>query len=177
MNYSLQENAEASNLGQSKFNRNWLETAYGKKEVSSFLEKPIICSGSTMGEQVAVESYLRAMVAQFDVTKCKQKGCDQGFHNYLYYAKKLENAHGIREIEVFEQGKGIINNLGVLRSKPLKEWGLLDDETLNVLNWDGSVSRVAHQFDRDDELNKFIKGKRSEFTADWGSHGVVAAER
>jgi hypothetical protein len=49
----------------------------------------------------------------------------------------------------------------------LKEWGLLEAGTLKVLNWDKTVSRVAHQFDRDDELNKFIKGKRSAFGGDW----------
>jgi hypothetical protein len=115
-----------------------------------------------MGEKVAIESYLRGMVAQFEKTKCKSKGCDQGFHNYLYYSGGLQNVQGIREVKVFEQGKGIINNLGVLRSKPLKERGLLDDE-MRVLNWDKSISAVAHQWDRDDELNKHVKGKRLQF--------------
>jgi hypothetical protein len=132
--------------------------------VKPFFEKPIVCSGSTMGEQVAIESYLRAMVEQFDKTKCKQKGCDQGFHNYLYYSDSLKSVHGIRDVVFFDQGKGIINNLGVLRKKPLKEWGLLDEE-FNVLNWDKSLSPVAHQFDRDDELNQFVKGLRRKYEA------------
>ena len=67
---------------------------------------------------------------------------------------------------MFEQGKGIINNLGVLRNKPLRERGLLNDE-MTVLNWDGSISYVAHQFDRDDELNKFVKDKRQGFLMRW----------
>ena len=119
-----------------------------------------------MGETVALESYLRAMVHQFDTTKCVNKGCDQGFHNYLHYSRDLEHTEGIEKVVVFEQGKGIINNLGVLRNKPLRERGLLDDE-MTVLNWDGSISYVAHQFDRDDELNKFVKGKRQGFMMRW----------
>jgi hypothetical protein len=128
-------------------------------KVQSFFDKPIICSGSTMGQQVAMEPYLHAMVAQFDNTSCKLKGCDQGFHNYLYYSNSLSNLNGVRDVVEFDQGKGIINNLGVLRTKPLRKWGLLNDEN-TVLNWDGSVSAVAHQFDRDDELNKHLKGVR-----------------
>ena len=58
-----------------------------------------------MGEQVAIESYLRGMVKQFDDTKCKLKGCDQGFHNYMYYSGGLKNVEGVREVEVFGQGK------------------------------------------------------------------------
>eukprot|EP00557_Chaetoceros_sp_GSL56_P003295 CAMPEP_0176499958 /NCGR_PEP_ID=MMETSP0200_2-20121128/13240_1 /TAXON_ID=947934 /ORGANISM="Chaetoceros sp., Strain GSL56" /LENGTH=669 /DNA_ID=CAMNT_0017898483 /DNA_START=31 /DNA_END=2037 /DNA_ORIENTATION=- len=146
--YFFEENAEASTIGQSTFNSKWLKEAYGQSAVEPFFDKPIICSGSTMGEKVAIESYLRGMVAQFEKTKCKAKGCDQGFHNYLYYSGGLQNVKGIREVKVFEQGTGTINNLGVLRSKPLSERGLLD-ENMNVLNWDKSISPVAHQWDRD----------------------------
>jgi len=166
MLYFYAENDITSKIGDSKFNKNWLVNAYGNENVSSYFDKPIICSGSTMGEGIAIESYLRVMVAQFDNTNCKLKGCDQGFHNYLHYSGALDHAKGISEVKVFEQGKGIINNLALLRSKPLREWGLLNSE-MGVLNWNGSVSNVAHQFDRDDELNKFVKGKRKEFTSDW----------
>ena len=121
-----------------------------------------------MGEQIAIESYLRGMVKQFDDTKCKMKGCDQGFHNYMYYSGGLKNVQGVRDVIVFGQGKGIINNLGVLRSKPLKEWGLLD-EGMKVLNWDKSISPVAHQFDRDGDLNNHLKGIRSGFEKEFKS--------
>ena len=116
-----------------------------------------------MGEQIAIESYLRGMVSQFDTTKCKMKGCDQGFHNYMYYSGGLKNVQGVRDVVVFGQGKGIINNLGVLRSKPLREWGLLDADTMKVLNWDKSVSPVAHQWDRDSELNDHLKEVRQTY--------------
>ena len=157
----MKENAIVD-IGKSSFNSRWLKEAYGMDKVQSFFEKPIICSGSTMGQKVAMEPYLRAMISQFDETKCKLKGCDQGFHNYLYYSNSLFSLKGIREVVEFEQGKGIINNLGVLRTKPLREWGILNDEN-TVLNWDKSVSAVAHQFDRDDELNKHLKGVRREY--------------
>mmetsp|Transcript_45668 Transcript_45668/g.97070 ORF Transcript_45668/g.97070 Transcript_45668/m.97070 type:complete len:721 (-) Transcript_45668:21-2183(-) len=166
------ENADAVKIGSSRFNRSWLITAYGEKNVSSYFEKPVICSGSTIGNQDAIETYLRAMVAEFDTTLCKSKGCDQGFHNYLYYSGKLgaddtSKVEGISKVIVHEQGKGIINNVAALREKPLKEWGLYDAEKQRVLNWDGTTSAVAHQYDRDKEVNIMVKGKKRQFEQQW----------
>jgi hypothetical protein len=79
--YFFGENHEATRLGKSTKNRNWLRNAYGD-EVS---DKPTICSGSTMGEQIALETYLRALVNEWDETDIGMTGADQGFHNYLYY--------------------------------------------------------------------------------------------
>jgi len=163
------ENAASTKIKDSSFNSNWLRTAYGKEVIKPFQDQPVICSGSTMGEKIALESYLRAMVTQFDETKCKLKGCDQGFHNYLYYSKSLHHVSGISEVKVFQQGTGIVNNLGLLRTKPLKEWKVLDADN-TVLNWDGSVSAVAHQFDRDGDLNKIIKAKKAIFRSEWSQY-------
>jgi len=164
------ENADAVRIGTSNYNRRWLNTAYGEKNVKPFYDKPVICSGSTIGNQDAIETYLRAMVAEYDATLCKQKGCDQGFHNYLYYSGKLEkslNTEGISKIIVHEQGKGIINNLGAMRAKALTEWGLYDAKRELVLNWDGTTSRVAHQYDRDKEANIMVKNKKKQFERQW----------
>lgn len=120
-------------------------------------DKRILCSGSTIGEQVAIESYLRAMIQQFDITKCIMKGCDQGMHNYLYYNGTLLNTSGIREVIAVEHGKGNVLNLSVLRSKSLTEWGLYDPEKQIVFNWDKTVAPIVHQFDRDAELSQFVR--------------------
>lgn len=168
------ENADAVRIGTSAYNKGWLVNAYGKKAVSPYFNEPVICSGSTMGNQDAIETYLRAMVAQFDATSCKSKGCDQGFHNYLYYSGQLGKVNdeatsvgAITKLVVHEQGKGIINNLGALRTKPLKEWGMYDAEKELVLNWDGSTSPVAHQYDRDKEVNIMVKIKKKQFEQQW----------
>jgi len=169
--YFFEENAEATTIGQSSYNSRWLKTAYGVDNVSSFFDKPVVCSGSTMGEKVAIEAYLRAMVAQFDETHCKVKGCDQGFHNYLHYSHSLEGVKGIRSIELHEQGKGIINNLGLLRDKPLRERGVLKEGSNEILNWDGRISPVAHQFDRDDELKTIVNDYKKDWFAKWKERG------
>ena len=117
-----------------------------------------------MGEQVAIETYLRAMVQESDETGTKLMGADQGFHNYLYYSNKLASAETIRAIVVFDQGRGAINNLGAMRTAPLEEWGnghlveVVSNTSMTVLNWDGKPSPVVHQFDRHKVLSKFIYG-------------------
>jgi len=112
------------------------------------------------------------MVAEYDTTLCKSKGCDQGFHNYLYYSGKLgatdgSSVEGISKVIVHDQGKGIINNVAALRDKPLKELGLYNAEKQLVLNWDGTTSAVAHQYDRDKEANIMVKGKKRQFEQKW----------
>lgn len=81
-----------------------------------------------------------------------------GFHNYLYYSGKLTNSDTISKLVVWEQGKGIINNLGALRTKTFAEWGFYNQETSEVYNWDGTLSPVAHQWDRDKHLhNHYVR--------------------
>jgi len=176
--YFFGENIEATRLGKSKQNAKWIRAAYGEAVGQALDEKPTICSGASMGEQVAMESYVRAMVAESDHTGTKLMGADQGFHNFLYYSNKLKNSVRIHDIVVFDQGTGIVNNMGALRTKALNEWGngkLLDEtkdenneKLYRVLNWDGVLSPVAHQFDRHKELTQnFFRAKAPKFIAEW----------
>ena len=99
------------------------------------------------------------MVKQFDDTKCKMVGCDQGLHNFVHYFGVLNDTMGVRDIIVTKQGEGTVNNLAALRNSPLKDQGVLQPQTDLVLNWDGSVSPVVHQFDRDKELKSIMASR------------------
>ena len=79
--YLFGENPEATRLGISKKNKQWISNAYGAAAIEALKDKPTICSGSTMGEQIAIETYLRAMVNEHDECSIKMMGSDQGFHN------------------------------------------------------------------------------------------------
>jgi len=157
-------------ISDSSFNVNWLNRAYGKSKVADIMNQTVICSGSTFGEQVAIETYLRAMVAQFDATRCKMHGCDQGFHNYIFHKNILVNATGVSEIIFNEQGKGIVNNIGALAASEetptLQDQGLIDDKG-NLLNFDGLVSPVVHQYDRDEGLTKVYNHRISSLLASY----------
>jgi hypothetical protein len=158
--YFFGENTEATRLGKSHKNYLWLRNGYGEEIVQALKEKPTICSGSTMGEQIAIETYLRALVNEHDECRIKMTGSDQGFHNYLYYSSKLNSASTIRRIVVWEQGRGVINNLGALRTKTLAQWGIYNPDTHIVYQWNGTKSAVVHQWDRDKQLYNYMLGKR-----------------
>ena len=146
----------AASIGKSSYNSQWISAAYGKQVLDQMRDKPVICSGSTIGDALAIEAYLRAMVAQFDSTRCKKKGCDQGMHQVLYYGNHLNGVQDIREIIVSKQGEGEVNNLAAMRNSPLSEQGVLVNG--NIVNWgDRSISAVVHQYDRDKETSKIIK--------------------
>lgn len=172
--YFFGENAEATRLGKSKMNAKWITNAYGDKTSKALSDKPTVCSGATMGEQVALVSYVSAMVAESDETLTVLMGADQGFHNYLHYSHKLANAKAIHSVVVYDQGTGIVNNLGALRDQPLSTWGngkllAVGEEQgkprrYSVHNWDGTRSPVVHQYDRHPILSKyFYKQKGREF--------------
>ena len=163
------ENANATRLGRSTKNVNWLKNGYGTDLLSYLTEKPTICSGSTMGERVAMEEYLKAEISEDDETPVRMTGSDQGYHNYLYYSQKLRNVHAIESITVWEQGKGLINNLGALRRQTLQNWGMYNNESHEVYQWDGSLSPVVHQWDRDAHLHRFrVKELMRKLETWWG---------
>jgi hypothetical protein len=133
-----------------------LETVTASRVLDALREKPTICSGSTMGEAVAIEQYLRAEINEKDETEIRTSWIRSGFHNYLYYTHKLANVDAIRSLTVWIQGRGIINNLGALRKKPLVEWRNYNTTTHDVINWDGTLSPVVHQWDRDKDLHHYL---------------------
>lgn len=72
--YLFGENAEATRLGISRKNRQWIQVGYGESTMNAIKDKPTICSGSTMGEQIAIETYLRAMVNEHDEANVRMTG-------------------------------------------------------------------------------------------------------
>ncbi|GKY95624.1 hypothetical protein MPSEU_000523700 [Mayamaea pseudoterrestris] len=166
--YFFGENADATRLGKSRKNANWLRNGYGAGLLDALADKPTICSGSSMGEQVALETYLRALINEHDEGSVRMTGSDQGFHNYLYYSGKLLNAATISKLIVWEQGRGMINNLGALRTNTLTSWGVRDPDTTVVYQWDGETpSPVVHQWDRDKDLHNYMLAKHRTWTKEW----------
>ena len=171
----FEEKREAVDIGKSKYNSRWIKSAYGHGALKKMESKPVICSGSTMGSQAAIEHYSSAMVAQFDKTKCKAVGCDQGFHNYIYYEGGLESwlrGKGCSTY-VHEQGSGAVNNLAALRQTSLRSQGVLKvqdglgSDDIFVASNNGKPSPILHQYDRDDELKKTIQKRAAVLLQGW----------
>jgi hypothetical protein len=137
------------------------------------------------------------MIQSFDETKCLVVGCDQGHHNYLLYSGRLlpanatydeatSNKRRIASIEFVRQGHGMVNTLGLFcglrkqRNKKkrtqqtLTNHDVLDKADLStVLNFDGSISAVVHQFDRCDEILHLINERTEDMWNGWKSFGTA----
>ena len=157
----------------------------------------VLCSGTTIGGYNAIATYLIHMIRSFDESpQCNHvTGCDQGHHNFLVYSGLLTHKSTttdevyriqgsllpspISKIIVGKQGYSIVNTLGLLAKRedihhkgeqiitPLRSLGILDNETDHVLNWDGSLSPVFHQYDRDRELKSIIDQRGKNLVRQW----------
>jgi len=157
---------EASKISESRANRKWIEKTYSSEVRKAMEDKMVICSGTTLGSQPAIESYARAMVHEFDQTKCKRCATkhDQCFHNYLIHQNRLVGANGgrISNVVVHAQGEGgIVNTVGLVSQnhdgKSLQELGLVKAETREILENDlQTISAVVHMYDRDVSMKDWV---------------------
>ncbi|CAB9496337.1 expressed unknown protein [Seminavis robusta] len=162
-------------LRDQAYNREWILITRGATVVDQIGNKTVLCSGTTLGGKVAIESYLRAMVQSFDETVCTKVGCDQGQHNYLIHSgRPMSESTQIDRIEYGKQGASLVNTLCLFASQhpPLRTLGLVDNTTNEVLNHDGSVSAVVHQFDREPEIFAIFNKRGEEFFKDWDAAWV-----
>jgi hypothetical protein len=58
-----------------------------------------------------------------------------------------------------------------LRTKKFSEWGIYNEKTHKVFNWDlKTLSPVAHQWDRDEALHSWLyRTKMPEWVREWKS--------
>lgn len=106
----LYEENKAVKIG-TNLNQTMMPTAYSKEVLNIIKSYPVLIPSSTHGDQIAIETYLRAMVKQFDYTQCAEVFCEWAFHNYLYYFGVLREAPSIDHVLVSVQGSGSVNYL------------------------------------------------------------------
>jgi len=125
----------------SKWNRKCIQSCWGK--FSFLTQNHSLCSGIIFGSPLGWKVLTTKMDVQFETkrnTKCKL--IDQGVLNYLFFTKQLHPLN----ILVQPRGEGIANNLGVIR--PRSSIKRLLNERGQVVNKDGSLSPIVHQYDR-----------------------------
>lgn len=119
------------------FNTKWLEWGFGPGAVSEVGDNITSCSGVTIGSYRAMMHYLQVMLDQMLLLKSHPNGMDQGVHNYVLYKRLLE---GVR---LFANGAGPVLTMGKTTDLETRF-----DEEGRVLNDDGTVAHVLHQYDR-----------------------------
>lgn len=155
--------------------QNWL-TEWPIRECKGLsYSEPMLCSGTTVGSRKAMLKYLEIMYQEMKVwiedPRCRFNinGDDQSIHNHLFYSGQLPFATSI-----VNRAGGIVNTIGHHASllyqahfkqfdeettRPISypganertwfgtEYGLTNEDGL-LVEFDGSVSKVVHQWDR-----------------------------
>ena len=126
------------------YNGNWIRHYYGDAAYEQIADNPVLCSGTTLGSYRRMVEYLEIMCAEIR-EKLSQNfaylvGADQGIHFYKFYSG------GIPGAVVREHGKSEVQTLHY-------EKRFLFSKECFLLNYDGSVVPVVHQYDRHSQFS------------------------
>ncbi len=145
-------------------NARWLDYVYGREKWKSFGSHPVSCAGTTLGTIGAVREYLTRMSAEIIRLTPRlvgQDGLDQGVHNFLLNTGQLPPAR------LAENGDG---PFATLHGEDMAAFAR--DGRNRILNRDGSVVPIVHQFDRIPGLGAELFAAVSQAPADVGTTGI-----
>jgi hypothetical protein len=178
---------EPVTIAQSNANKRWIQYTYSSDVYETMKHRMVICSGVTMGGQRAMETYVRAVVDEFDRVqrKASTRYHDQCIHNFLYHTNKLigSNGNSITNIVVHKQGEGgIVNTIGLVsrmnNNTPLRGLGLVHNTTWEILENDGrTVPAIIHMYDRDEEMKMYINQLIQEELSEWRRSKIQKSRR
>lgn len=142
---------ESKLIGECSWNRMWLSDIYGIQEAEKLYYKPISCNEIIMGNYNRITEYVSLMASYICKPDSKPLVIDQGVHNYLLWNDMLG------EVQLFKPGEGVVYTMGyVITDNHGKEIFKLNDKN-QVLNNDGSVVPMIHQYDRSGTLNTILR--------------------
>lgn len=125
------------------YNSMWLRTGYGEEALRDVGDEIASCSGITIGGTAAIMKYLELMVDHMLRLKFHPSGMDQGVHNYLLYKRE------VKDVKLFPNRLGPVFTMGKTVDLPTQF-----DKKGFVLNKDGTIAHVLHQYDRHIEQGK-----------------------
>ena len=148
-------------IGGSQWNTDVIAACY-PPEVLTFdgpvARAPVSCSGTLLASYAGMLEYLRAMEEEMlaplaVLPRCQAAGGrDQGFHNVLLHSGRLAArlaAAGLGGLRIYANEDGPVQTL---------QFGDLRIDSLGrVLNAQGSVAHIVHQFDRKREVVKLVE--------------------
>lgn len=120
------------------FNANWIKEAFGSKAFGDIGNKPIVCSGITIGNYLLMVDYLEKLT-HYIINVVKDKGCkDQGIHNYLIHTNQ------VKQVELIPDDEGPVSTISSYKDVT----DVLLDKTKQVRSKQGQLVNVVHQYDR-----------------------------
>lgn len=133
-------------IGDCPWTAPWIVTAYGHRRLEQLRTQPMSCSGTTMAPVPLMMTYLRAMLDEIQVMRSGDAYLDQAAHNVLLHAGKVEP---VRRMQNFE---GPILTVG---SEPACQLNAANE----LVNRDGSVIAIVHQYDRHPQLARTMEAR------------------
>jgi hypothetical protein len=122
-------------FGVDGFNRRWISDLYGESGVSELGDRIVSCSGVTFGTRDLMTGYLRVMADEVRRHLPPLGPHDQAMHNWLLYTGRFDGSFSV------SNGYGRVLTMGAQHHVEVSADG-------TVLNRDGSVPAVLHQYDR-----------------------------
>jgi hypothetical protein len=121
-------------------NAMWVAGAYGEAALARIAAQPVSCSGISYGTTAGILDYLAAMTDELTAHTHEiagSDGYDQGVHNFLIWSGRFPRA------QLAENSHGPVLTLQAVPAGEIRA-----DATGRLLNDEGAVVPVLHQYDR-----------------------------
>jgi hypothetical protein len=137
---------ESSTLG-GRFNQEWITHLYGAAAAAKLASFTVSCSGTVIGPRAEMLHYLKTMWEAILWRRRPLGSRDQGVHNHLLRSGRFG------DVEIVRNGTGRVLTMGAMARIDRAEDG-------TILNSDGTVPAVLHQYDRHDGLAEELVSPR-----------------
>ena len=141
---------EDGNLSQGT-NKKWIIDAYGMDLYNSIKNQRIICVGTILGTIDKLIEFSKIMWEKLDSEwSLRYNVIEQAVANYLIYHDKMFNDCLIKS----ENKNGLIMTIGLTKEKDI-----YFDINGNIVNGNGEVAAVIHQYDRKSKIVEKVINK------------------
>jgi hypothetical protein len=130
------------------WNAHWVRELYGAEVLCSIGEMPVSCSGVTYGDGESMLRYLQMMtqaILKLSRQAARHGWFDQAIHNVILWTHQAGEPYGL------ESFASAVATLGAVKTS---EMALSDDG--KILNRDGSIVSILHQYDRHPALKSLL---------------------
>ncbi len=142
-------------IGDNKQNIIWLSEGFGRDNIEMLLDKPISCAGTTLGDTQSILRYVNQMIDHVRELPNPMTCIDQAIHNYMLHRGELEN------VEMMVNEESIVQTMALMKNYST-------NQQHQVVNRDGTLPCVLHQYDRHAQVNKWVSDRLHGSRLNWG---------
>jgi hypothetical protein len=130
-------------IGRCPWNSGWIISGFGEAALDEVRDLQVSCAGTTLAPAPHMEHYLRMILAMIQQMADAYECADQAAHNLMLHEGRLEPATRLYNF------RSPFLTVGTETSYRL-------DASRGLVNEDGSLINLVHQYDRHPELIKFF---------------------